>query len=69
MLEKFDLFTGGIPKNLPIFKESSDEVKKRITLFRKVRNLFLSHLCLYIIIEGDITGQASISEWPSFPTR
>lgn len=43
-VEKFDLFTGGIPKNLPIFKESSDEVKKRITLFRKVRTLFLSHI-------------------------
>ena len=40
---------GGIPKNLPIFKESSDEVKKRTTLFRKVqtnnKSLSCNHDC------------------------
>ncbi|XP_068702533.1 apoptosis-inducing factor 1, mitochondrial-like isoform X1 [Montipora foliosa] len=34
--DKLLLAPGGIPKNLPIFKESSDDVKKRITLFRKI---------------------------------
>ncbi|KAL9971677.1 hypothetical protein ACROYT_G017875 [Oculina patagonica] len=34
--DKLLLATGGVPKNLPIFKKSSDEVKKRTTLFRKI---------------------------------
>lgn len=34
--DKLLLAPGGVPKNLPIFKESSDDVKKRITLFRKI---------------------------------
>lgn len=34
--DKLLLAPGGIPRNLPIFENSSDEVKKRITLFRKI---------------------------------
>lgn len=34
--DKLLLAPGGIPKNLPIFDGSSDQVKKRITLFRKI---------------------------------
>lgn len=36
--DKLLLAPGGIPKNLPIFRESSDEVKKRTTLFRKIKD-------------------------------
>ncbi|CAH3176741.1 unnamed protein product [Porites lobata] len=34
--DKLLLAPGGIPRNLPIFENSGDEVKKRITLFRKI---------------------------------
>lgn len=34
--DKLLLAPGGIPRNLPIFENSSDEIKKRITLFRKI---------------------------------